>query len=79
MNGTGVIAKMSLCRVIVHFLGDRVHTVTWKGEPAFVIDNKMLEGINWSLNKVIQINEIMIMGQCTPHWKWKRLQVTRWE
>ena len=79
MNGTGVIAKMSLCRIIVQLLGDKIHTVTWKGEPAFVIDNEMLEDVDWSLNKIVQINELMIMGQCTPHWKWKRLQVTGWK
>lgn len=75
----GATIKMSLCRIIVHFLGDEVHTVTWKGELAFVIDSKMLEGIEWSLHKVVQINEFMIMGQCAPHWKWERLQATRWE
>ena len=79
MNGVGVTIKMSLCRIVVQLLGDKIHTVTWKGEPAFVIDSKMLEDIDWSLHKVIQINELMIMGQCIPHRKWKRLQVTGWE
>ena len=52
------------------------HTLTQKHVEELA---KMLEGINWSLNKVIQINEIMIMGQCIPRQKWKRLQVTGWE
>ena len=78
MNGAGATIKMSLCKIIVQLLGDKIHTVTCKGEPAFVIDNEMLEDINWSLNKIVQINELMIMGQCTPHWKWTRLQVTGW-
>ena len=75
----GATIEMSLCRIIVQMLCDKIHTITWKGEPAFVIDNEMLEDINWSLNKIVQINELMIMGQCTPNLKWKRLQVTRWE
>ena len=79
MNGVGATIKMSLCRIIVQLLGDKIHTVTWKGEPAFVIDNEMLEDINWSLNKIVQINELMIMGQCTPNLKCKRLQVTGWK
>lgn len=79
MNGVGVTIKMSLCRTIVHLLSEEVHTVPWKGEPAFVIDNEMLEDIEWSLHKVVQINEFMIIGQCAPHWKWERLQATRWE
>ena len=75
----GATIEMSLCRIIVQMLGDKIHTITWKGETAFVIDSEMLEDINWSLNKIVLINELMIMGQCTPNLKWKRLQVTRWE
>ena len=74
----GVLQKVSLCRIIVQLLGDKIHTVTWKGEPAFVIDNEVLEDINWSLNRIVQINELMIMGQCIPNQKWKRLQATGW-
>ena len=79
MNGVGATIKMSLCRIVVQLLGGKIHTVTWKGEPAFVIDNEMLEDVDWSLNKIVQINELMIMGQCIPRQKWKRLQVTGWE
>ena len=75
----GATIKMSLCRTIVYPLSEEVHKVTWKGESAFVIDNEMLEDVDWSLNKIVQINELMIMGQCIPHRKWKRLQVTGWE
>ena len=73
----GVILIVSLNRVLILMLDSKIHKIEMHGETAFVIDNKMMEDIDWSMHKVVMINPLMILGECVPHYKWKRLNAMR--
>ena len=66
---------MSLCRVIIQMLGDKINTLTIQGERVFVVDNDMLANVDWSLNRLVMINELMIAGQCIKNDKYRRLKI----
>lgn len=66
---------MSLCRVIIQMLGDKINTLTIQGEQVFVVDNDMLANVDWSLNRLVMINELMIAGQCIKNDKYRRLKI----
>lgn len=66
---------MSLCRVIIQLLGDKINTLTIQGEQVFVVDNDMLANVDWSLNRLVMINELMIAGQCIKNDKYRRLKI----
>lgn len=66
---------MSLCRVIIQLLGDKINTLTIQGERVFVVDNDMLANVDWSLNRLVMINELMIAGQCIKNDKYRRLKI----
>lgn len=66
---------MSLCRVIIQLLNDKIHKMKIHGEDVFVVDNEMLANVDWSLNKIVLINELMIFGQCVKNDKYRRLRI----
>lgn len=56
-------------------LGDKINTLTIQGERVFVVDNDMLANVDWSLNRLVMINELMIAGQCIKNDKYRRLKI----
>lgn len=70
----GALRIVSLSRA---FITDLKSTEGWsrvlyQGEPAYVVDNPILEDIEWCIDRVLDVNTLFIMCQCIPRSKYVR-------
>ena len=72
---------MTLQRAMLMFIHDLekpLQRINFEGEPAWVIDNVMMEDVEWELIRLLHLDEEIMIGGMCPRTRGRRVHLMRW-